>query len=277
MLNNSSSSTKPVRHAEKARRSDKATGKEQVAPALAVAAGAAARSAQLSKTGLRTADSGYKGRKGRQAAKVAEDEPRLQLTRPDVQKMLDPERVDMAAAAFEALQKEAEQADHESKWMLKYFQSAFIPLLRSYKDAEGQAGQLYDAVGAWDAMQETLKGSLARAVCKTREQLGVIREAWEGEVQAIFDSIPDRGEKSLLPADAFAMVKAYSDGFGSMEGCLKIMQERYASFVRSAKALRQSIAATIYIFIRLVRCRGLSCRASPGLPMTFVRGGLDHV
>ena len=110
--------------------------------------------------------------------------------------------------------------------------------------------------------QERLKGSLARGVTKTREQLDVIREAWEGKLQAIFDGTPGRKGNSLqaLPKDAAATVKATAAGFGSMEDCFGDMQEHYASLVRSAKAQRESsLAAVCYILVKLVSCRFLSC------------------
>jgi hypothetical protein len=251
-INNCTTSAVPP--AVNNRRSDKITGKKHAAPAPAVAAGAAARAAQPHKAGepnRRAAKDGDKGSKGELAAKAL---AKPQLTRADVQQLLEPGRLHRAAAALEAMQKEAEQADCQSRWMWEYLQSAKTSLLSCCDaDAKQQAERLYHRVEAWKAVQERVKVGLARAVGKTQMQLHVITEAWEGKLGAMLDSTPDKYRNSLqvLPKEAAAMVKAVAAGIGSMEGCFKQMQQRYATFVQSAQAQRESVAATTYFLIRV--------------------------
>ena len=277
-MHDDSCTTSAVRPAVNNRRCDKVTGKKLAAPAPAVAAGAAARAAQPHKAGEpdgHAANGGVKGSKGGQAAKALADTPQPQLTCADVQKLLDPGRLDRAAAALEAMQKQAEQAACQSRWMWEYLQSAKTSLLSCCDaDAKEQADCLYHRVEAWKAAQDRMTQGLARAMCKTRVQLDVIREAWEGKVQAMLDRMLDGEGNSLqaLPKEAAANVKEHAAGFDSMEGCFKEMQERCAGLMQIAKTQREAMAATTYLLIKMVSfCHAVT--RSPGKPLACAWGG----
>ena len=203
--------------------------------------------------GFCTAEGGGRARSREQLVK-AEGQAQLQLTRADVQRMLDVDRVYSAAAALDATQKEAAQAASECKWMSKYLQTVRACLPNSGDDADGEAELLYRRVRAWQEVQEGKEEILAGDIRRAVAELDALRQAWEGSLDIYFDSACGREEKELqvLPTEAVALVERMAEGFGSMKGLLELLQMRVAGILQSAKARRQYVAATTYSL--LVRC-----------------------
>ena len=217
------------------------------------------RSGQLPETstaGLHVADSGGSREDREQAARAA-DIPQQQLTRADVQSMLGTGRVDRAAAALDALQKEAQQAWAQSQWIFEYLELVTLFLPRSDDVKAGKAELLDSSVRAWRAAQKDMANSLVWAVDQTRAQLAAIREAWEGKLQALFSRTTGGEGDGLqaLPNDAHALVQTLANGFGSMECCLVKMRQRVADYLQSSGEHRAAMAATACVLIAQVRPR----------------------